>query len=112
MNGEFAWEALGVAIAATYVWRVAGIIVASHIRPDSDLARWFTAVTYAVLAGLIARMMVLQDGALATIPVPDKLAALAIGLTAYFVSGRSIPVGTASAFITFATIATVRSVLG
>lgn len=112
MSGGYAWAALGLAVASTFIWRVAGILVASRIRPDSDLAKWFTAVAYAVLAGLIARLIVLQEGALASAPVPDKLAGLAIGFTAYFVSGRSVPVGTATAFIAFATLAVVRATLG
>lgn len=112
MNGEAGWAALGVAVGATYFWRVAGILVASRIKPDSDLAKWFTAVAYAVLAGLIARMIVLQDGALASAPVSDKIAGLAIGMTAYFVSGRSVPVGTATAFIAFAALAFVRAAVG
>lgn len=112
MTEQLGWAALGTAVLATYVWRMAGILVASRIKPDSDLAKWFTAVAYAVLAGLIARMIVLQEGALASAPVPDKIAGLAIGMTAYFLSGRSVPVGTATAFITFATLALIRAAVG
>jgi len=112
MTDQAGWAALGAAVFATYFWRVAGIVVASRIKPDSDLAKWFTAVAYAVLAGLIARMIVLQDGALASAPVPDKIAGLAIGLTAYFIGGRNVPLGTASAFIAFAVLAFIRAAVG
>lgn len=111
MTEQAGWAALGIAVGATYFWRVAGILVASRIKPDSDLAKWFTAVAYAVLAGLIARMIVLQDGALAGAPVSDKIAGLAIGMTVYFIAGRSVPVGTATAFVTFAILAIVRSMV-
>ncbi|MEQ8665400.1 MAG: AzlD domain-containing protein [Rhodospirillales bacterium] len=112
MTEPFGWAALGAAVAATYVWRMAGILVASRIKPDSNLARWITAVAYAVLAGLIARMMILPEGALASAPVADKLAGLALGFTAYFVSGRSVPVGTATAFVIFTIITVARSMVG
>lgn len=112
MTEQLGWAALGIAVFSTYIWRVAGILVATRIKPDSDLAKWFTAVAYAVLAGLIARMFVLQEGALATAPVPDKIAGLAVGMTAYFIAGRSVPVGTACAFIAFATLAFVRAAVG
>jgi len=109
VSGEVAWSVVAVSILATYVWRAAGILVASRIRPESTLARWFTAVAYAVLAGLIVRMLVLPEGALGATPLPDKLAGLAIGIVAYFVGGRSIPVGTGAAFLGFAAIAVARS---
>lgn len=110
MNGASIWNVVAVGILATYVWRAAGILVASRIAPESGLARWFTAVAYAVLAGLIVRMLVLPEGVLGAVPLPDKLAGLAAGVAAYFVAGRSVPVGTASAFIGFAAIAVWRFV--
>ena len=109
MTEPHGWAALGAAVGATYIWRAAGILVASRIKPDSNLARWITAVAYAVLAGLIARMMILPEGALSSAPVADKLAGLALGFTAYFVSGRSVPVGTATAFIAFMIITLTRA---
>jgi len=57
-------------------------------------------------------MLVLPEGALGTTPLPDKLAGLAVGIAAYFAAGRSVPVGTASAFLGFAAISVWRHSAG
>ncbi len=110
MTTSATWVVVGVSILATYIWRAAGILVASRIDPDSALARWFTAVAYAVLAGLIVRMLVLPEGVLGATPLPDKLAGLAVGVAAYFTAGRSVAVGTGAAFLGFAAIAVWRGI--
>lgn len=103
------WLIVGVSVLATYVWRALGMLIASHLHPDSALSRWFACVAYAVLAGLIARMIVIPEGALADAPLPDKLIALSCGFVVFFISSRSTTWATAAAFVTFAGIALVRA---
>lgn len=103
------WMIVGVSVLATYVWRAAGMLIASRLHPDSALSRWFACVAYAVLAGLIARMIVIPEGALADAPLPDKLIALACGFTAFFVTRRSTTWATAVAFFVFMAIALYRA---
>lgn len=103
------WTVVGVAFLATYVWRALGMVIASRLHPDSPLSRWFACVAYAVLAGLIARMIIIPEGALADAPLPDKLIALACGFAAFFLSRRSTTWATATAFAVFAGIALWRA---
>lgn len=103
------WLIVGVSVLATYVWRALGMLIASHLHPDSALSRWFACVAYAVLAGLIARMIVIPEGALADAPLADKLTALACGFAVFFLSKRSTTWATAAAFVVFAGIALWRA---
>ena len=103
------WMVVGVAFLATYVWRALGMVIASRLHPDSPLSRWFACVAYAVLAGLIARMIIIPEGALADAPLPDKLIALTCGFAAFFLSKRSTTWATAAAFFVFAVIALWRA---
>jgi branched-subunit amino acid transport protein len=82
---ENLWMVVGVAFLAAYVWRALGMVIASRLNPESPLSRWFTCVAYAVLAGLIARMIIIPEGALADAPLPDKLIALACGFVVFSV---------------------------
>jgi len=109
MSATSLWLIVGVSIVATYVWRAAGMLIASRLHPDSPLSRWFACVAYAVLAGLIARMIVIPEGALADVPLVDKLAALVVGFAVFFLSKRSTPLATGAAFVAFAVIALLRA---
>lgn len=102
MSSSALWMIVGASIMATYVWRAAGMVIASRLHPDSPLSRWFACVAYAVLAGLIARMIIVPEGALADAPLLHKLVALAVGLVVFFVSKRSTPLATGAAFLVFA----------
>lgn len=103
------WLIVGVSVLATYVWRATGMLIASRLHPDSPLSRWFACVAYAVLAGLIARMIVVPEGALADAPLPDKLIALACGFAVFFISKRSTSWATLAAFLVFAAISLWRA---
>jgi len=103
------WLIVGVAFLSTYVWRAAGMLIASRLHPDSAISRWFACVAYAVLAGLIARMIIIPEGALADAPLADKLIALACGFAMFFLSKRNTTWATVTAFFVFAGIALWRA---
>jgi hypothetical protein len=53
-------------------------------------------VATAVLAGVIARLIIFAPGALATVPLSVRLAAIAIGFAAFLAGRRSAFVGVAA----------------
>lgn len=63
------WPALVAASVGTYVCRAAGVKLSGHIHQDSEVFRWLSAVTYAMVAALTVRMILLPLGLLATVPV-------------------------------------------
>ncbi len=79
---------LAVAAAATYFWRGIGVLFSGRINPDSALFAWMAAVAYALLAGLITRMILLPIGPLTETPLAARLLAAAICVIAFLVTRR------------------------
>jgi hypothetical protein len=78
------------------VWRWLGIVFARGLDEDSEIIVWVRAVATAVLAGVIARLVIMAPGALATVPLSVRLAAIAIGFAAFLAVRRSAFVGVAA----------------
>lgn len=105
-GGEGAgWGLVLAAIAATYLWRFLGVALTRHIDPDGAAFRWVSAVAYAMLAGLVARLLLLPSGALAETALWIRLAATAIAFAAFFLAGRNLPLGLAAGVGTFMLLA-------
>ena len=104
MIGEWAdastwgpWVLLSMGIAATFFWRGLGTAIAARIDPESALLQWITCVAYALLAGLIGRILIFPVGILEQTEMSDRLGATAIGYALFFVFRRSIAAGTLGA---------------
>lgn len=103
------WIALLVATAATYVWRAAGATLAARISPSGAVFEWFSCVAYAMLAGLIARVILLPVGILGEAPTLDRLVATAVGLALFFAFGRHLLFGTVGGVGAFLALAGLRA---
>lgn len=88
MQETWLWPLLILAVSAlaTYAWRGLGVLLSGRINPDSALFAWMAAVAYALLAGLITRMIVLPIGPLTETPLEARLAAAALCVTAYLIT--------------------------
>jgi hypothetical protein len=75
------------------VWRMLGIVVARGIDDDSELIIWVRAVAVAILAAVIAKLTLVSPGALATVPLTVRLAAIACGFLAFLLLRRSVFAG-------------------
>lgn len=92
-----AWAFIAVAALVTYSCRAAGVALSGRIDPNSTLMRWVTCVAYAILAGLISRLIVApQGGALGDTPLWMRLVAAALAIGVYFLGRRSIALGVAA----------------
>jgi branched-subunit amino acid transport protein len=87
------WLLLAGAIAVTFAWRALGVALSSRVNTESTLFQWITCVTYALLAGVVVRMIVLPLGDLATTPLPHRLLAIAAGLAIFFLTRRNVIAG-------------------
>jgi len=96
-----AWLILLGAIAATYFWRGIAVPLSTKIDPNSRAFEWMTCVTYALLAGLISRMIFLPFGDLASTPVSERVIAVAIALVAFFLFNRNLLVGVGAGIMMF-----------
>jgi len=80
MQGWGVWLALCAACIGTYVCRAAGVKLSGHIHQDSEVFRWLSAVTYAMVAALTVRMILMPLGLLATVPVLLRVVICALSL--------------------------------
>ncbi|MSO92660.1 MAG: AzlD domain-containing protein [Rhodospirillales bacterium] len=108
MDEPSLWIVLAVATGATYLWRGLGVAVASRISPEGDFASWMSCVAYAMLAGLIARMILFPAGVLGETLLEDRLAATAAGLSIFFIFKRNLLLSTVAATVLFIAIIAVR----
>ena len=93
MTPEQLWLIVVGCGAATFVWRLLGVVVVRRIDAEGALIQWITCVSYAMVAGLIFRMLILPESELASVSLPIRLAALGIAFGAYFVFGRRLVAG-------------------
>jgi branched-subunit amino acid transport protein len=87
------WLLLLAGALVTYVWRAIGVAVSGRIAPDGALFEWVSAVAYALLAALIARMIIEPMGPLQQTPLIDRLAGVALALGAFVLSRRNLLAG-------------------
>ena len=75
------------------IWRVLGLVLARGLNEDSEIVVWSRAVATAILAGVIAKLILFSSGALATIPLPVRVAAAICGFLAFLTVKRSVFAG-------------------
>ncbi|MBP0615436.1 AzlD domain-containing protein [Jiella mangrovi] len=81
----------------TDMWRYLGVLSANRIDETSEAAALARTIATALVAAVIAQLVFYPSGALAEIPAPVRLAALAAGFAAFQLSRRRILVGIFSA---------------
>lgn len=79
--------------AATFAWRGLGVLVVRRIDPEGVFFKWVTCVSYAMVAGLIFRMLAMPESDLAQVGLPLRLAAVGIAFAAYGLFGRRLVAG-------------------
>ena len=72
-NDAGMWAALIAACIGTYFWRGLGVFLSGKINQDSELFNWLSAVTYAMVAALTLRIILLPVGLLATVPMSVRI---------------------------------------
>jgi branched-subunit amino acid transport protein len=71
--------------AGTYLWRGLGVAVSSRLSTDSELFAWVGCVAFAMLAGLVSRIVLIPSGALEHTALWQRLAATVVSLVVFFV---------------------------
>ena len=69
LQGWGIWLALAGACIGTYLCRAIGVLLSGKINQESEIFKWISAITYAMVAALTVRMIILPLGLLATVPV-------------------------------------------
>ena len=82
-----------VGFCATAPWRILGVALSQSIDAESEVLRWVRAVSTALIAGLVARLVFFPAGALAEVPMVLRLGAFAVAIAAFLIARRSLAVG-------------------
>ena len=93
MPTEWLWIIVLGCGAATFVWRSGGVLMLRRIDANGAIFKWVTCVSYAMLAGLIFRMLMLPESDLAIVPLWIRITAVAIAFGAYFACARKLVAG-------------------
>ncbi len=96
-------------LLATYLWRALAVAAVTRIDPESDLLLWVRAVSTALVAALVVRMIIAPSGILSTIAIEHQLAAIAIGIGVFYAAKRSTQTAT---FATVIALAVLHMVFG
>ena len=93
LSGWGLWIALLGACLGTYFCRAIGVFLSNSINQDSEIFRWLAAVTYAMVAALTVRLIVMPLGLMATVPLWIRIliCALSIGVMISKPTRRLVP---------------------
>ena len=85
--------ALAGGAMATYFWRALGVALSRQLSVDQPLFQWVSAVAYAMLAGLIARLIILPSDALAGTAAADRIAGALLALAIFYGARKNLGLG-------------------
>jgi branched-subunit amino acid transport protein len=103
------WKLWGIILlcgAATYVWRALAVAIGGRVSPDSEAFKLFSCIAYAMLAGLISRMVILPEGLLAEAPLSYRLIGIGAAVAVFFGLRRNLAAGVFAGVTVFASLIT------
>lgn len=90
------WTLWGIVLlcgAATYFWRALAVAVGGRVSPESEAFKLFSCIAYAMVAGLISRMIILPVGLLAEAPLSFRLIGIGAAVAVFFGLKRNLAAG-------------------
>ena len=87
------WLLVIAGTLGTYAWRALGVLLSGRIHVESELFSWIACVAYAMIAGLVARILWTPTGVLAETLLVDRLLACVAALIVYKVTHRNLLLG-------------------
>jgi branched-subunit amino acid transport protein len=78
------WTLLFICGLATYLWRGPGVFISAAVDVKGRVFLWVSCVAYAVIAGLVSRMLLMPTGVLAETTVPERALGSAAALLVFF----------------------------
>ena len=105
MTDGLDWRLWGIVLlcgAATYIWRALAVFVGGRVSPESEAFRLFSCIAYAMVAGLISRMVILPEGLLAEAPLSFRLIGVGAAVAVFFGLKRNLAAGVIAGVAVFA----------
>ena len=90
-HGWWPWLVLIVfGFLPSEIWRMLSVFLARGLDETSPWIAWVRAVANALLAGVVAKLLLSPNGALASLPLWGRVGPLVFGMTIFFLVRRSI----------------------
>ena len=86
-----------ISLGAHEPWRWVGMFLGRNIDVNSEIFSWVRAVSTALVAALVMRLLVFPAGALESVPFVIRALAMLAGLAVYLWGGRRLAYGVLSA---------------
>ncbi len=105
MNAQELWMIVIGCILATFIWRFLGAVVVRKMPAQGDFFEWITCVSYAMVAGLVFRMIMLPQSELATLSIGVRVSAVVLAFVAYFLFKRNLLAGVVAGSVSLSLLA-------
>ena len=90
-QGWWPWVALiCFGFLPSEIWRMLAVFLARGIDENSPWLAWVRAVATALLAGVVAKLLLAPNGALAALPLWARVGPLVVGMAVYWAARRSV----------------------
>jgi branched-subunit amino acid transport protein len=90
------YAAIAIGAIATYIWRALGVALSGRMRERSPVFDWVGCIAYALIAGLVARMIVFPVGPLHDVGLAPRLGAALAAVFVFYAGRRNLLLGVAA----------------
>lgn len=90
------YAAIAIGALATYMWRALGVALSGRMRDRSPVFDWVGCIAYALIAGLVARMIVFPVGPLHEVGLIPRLCAALAAVVVFYAARRNLLLGVAA----------------
>jgi branched-subunit amino acid transport protein len=87
------YAAIAIGAVATYMWRALGVALSGRMRERSPVFDWVGCIAYALIAGLVARMIVFPVGSLQDVGLVPRLGAAFAAILVFYAGRRNLLLG-------------------
>jgi len=99
---------LGVAFAAAFLTRLAGVAISGHVEPDTPVFHWFACVGQALVGGLMVRAIFFPSTPLGDTLLLDRILAVGGAIVVFFLFRRRLLPSTLAGVLTLAALSIWR----
>lgn len=90
------------AVLAHEPWRWAGLVVGRYVSEDSAVLTWVRAVSSALIAALVMRLIFFPAGDLADVAYAARFAAVGVAIAVYYATHFNLSLGVIAGAVTLA----------
>lgn len=90
------YAAIAIGALATYMWRALGVALSGRMRDRSPVFDWVGCIAYALIAGLVARMIVFPVGPLQEVGLAARFGAALAAIVVFYAGRRNLLLGVAA----------------